>query len=390
MLLCIQVYYFTLHHSRPNGGPAMGNLCLKNVVVTIVIVLIHLQLVASTWWFISQLPLHAVGAGVLCDNVPGLVGRQRRMCRIHQEAMVILGQGALQGVHECQHQFRQHRWNCSTLDRDTSVFGKVLLKVGTREAAFVYSISSAGVAYSITRACSLGHLSTCACDPNRKGRGRDKQGNPFQWGGCSDDVNYGQKFAKMFIDAKEKQHMDARALMNLHNNKAGRQAVQKQRKLECKCHGISGSCAMRTCWRALRDFRRVGTFLKNRYNGAIQVMMNQNSADADLVVANRNHKKPTKYDLVYFDASPDYCNEDLELGSPGTAGRECNASSIDTDGCDIMCCGRGYHTHTEKRVDKCECKFHWCCDVVCKNCTRTVDVHTCLGERTQRKYKWGH
>ncbi|KAH3820701.1 hypothetical protein DPMN_122449 [Dreissena polymorpha] len=42
--------------------------------------------------------------------------------------MVILGQGALQGVHECQHQFRQHRWNCSTLDRDTSVFGKVLLK----------------------------------------------------------------------------------------------------------------------------------------------------------------------------------------------------------------------------------------------------------------------
>ncbi|KAH3820699.1 hypothetical protein DPMN_122447 [Dreissena polymorpha] len=45
-------------------------------------------------------------------------------------------------------------------------------------------------------------------------------------------------------------------------------------------------------------------------------MMNQNSADADLVVANRNHKKPTKYDLVYFDASPDYCNEDLELGKP--------------------------------------------------------------------------
>ncbi|KAH3820700.1 hypothetical protein DPMN_122448 [Dreissena polymorpha] len=98
-----------------------------------------------------------------------------------------------------------------------------MCSVGTREAAFVYSISSAGVAYSITRACSLGHLSTCACDPNRKGRGRDKQGNPFQWGGCSDDVNYGQKFAKMFIDAKEKQHMDARALMNLHNNKAGRQ-----------------------------------------------------------------------------------------------------------------------------------------------------------------------
>lgn len=49
------------------------------------------------------------------------------------------------------------------------------------------------------------------------------------------------------------------------------QAVKKMRKLECKCHGISGSCALRTCWRAMRDFRHVGTFLKKRYNGAVQV-----------------------------------------------------------------------------------------------------------------------
>jgi len=34
--------------------------------------------------FISQLPLQAVGAGVICDNVPGLSGKQRRMCRLHQ------------------------------------------------------------------------------------------------------------------------------------------------------------------------------------------------------------------------------------------------------------------------------------------------------------------
>lgn len=42
--------------------------------------------------------------------------------------MVVLGKGAREGVSECQHQFRKHRWNCSTLDRDASVFGKVLLK----------------------------------------------------------------------------------------------------------------------------------------------------------------------------------------------------------------------------------------------------------------------
>ena len=71
---------------------------------------------------------------------------------------------------------------------------------------------------------------------------------------------------------------------------------------------------MRTCWRALRDFRRVGTFLKMKYNGATKVTMNQNSGHADLVVADKNHKEPTNLDLIYFDESPDYCVRDLSLG----------------------------------------------------------------------------
>ena len=65
---------------------------------------------------------------MLCDNVPGLAGRQRRLCRMHPGVMVSLGEGAKMGIKECQDQFRDHRWNCSTLDRDASVFGKVMLK----------------------------------------------------------------------------------------------------------------------------------------------------------------------------------------------------------------------------------------------------------------------
>ena len=66
-------------------------------------------------------------------------------------------------------------------------------------------------------------------------------------------------------------------------------------------------------------------------------------------------------------------------GSLGTAGRECNKTSMGTDGCDIMCCGRGHDTTTVKRTVKCECKFHWCCYVKCKECAKMVDVHTCKG-----------
>ena len=42
-------------------------------------------------------------------------------------------------------------------------------------------------------------------------------------------------------------------------------------KLECKCHGVSGSCTIRTCWLAMMDFKRVGAHLRNKYNGATQV-----------------------------------------------------------------------------------------------------------------------
>jgi len=92
---------------------------------------------------------------------------------------------------------------------------------GSREAAFVYAISSAGVVYAITRACSQGELKACGCDPLKRGRSKDERGE-FDWGGCSDNINYGIRFAKAFVDAKEKKVKDARALMNLHNNRCGR------------------------------------------------------------------------------------------------------------------------------------------------------------------------
>lgn len=95
------------------------------------------------------------------------------------------------------------------------------LSLGSREAAFVYAISSAGVVHAITRACSQGELSVCSCDPYTRGRHHDQRGD-FDWGGCSDNIHYGVRFAKAFVDAKEKRLKDARALMNLHNNRCGR------------------------------------------------------------------------------------------------------------------------------------------------------------------------
>ncbi|KFP63536.1 Protein Wnt-2b, partial [Cariama cristata] len=235
---------------------------------------------------------------------------------------------------------------------------------------------------AIPRACSQGYLKACSCDPLKRGRSKDERGE-FDWGGCSDNINYGIRFAKAFVDAKEKKVKDARALMNLHNNRCGRMAVKRFLKLECKCHGVSGSCTLRTCWLAMSDFRKTGDYLRKKYNGAIQVTMNQDGTG--FTVANKNFRKPTKTDLVYFENSPDYCVMDKSAGSLGTAGRVCNKMSRGTDGCEVMCCGRGYDTTRVTRITKCECKFHWCCAVRCKECEDTVDVHTC---KAPKRAEW--
>ncbi|CAG0887227.1 unnamed protein product [Darwinula stevensoni] len=330
-------------------------------------------------WFLGQLQLStAVNPRVYCNHIPGLVRRQRRLCHKYADAMPSVGRGAGIGVAECRFQFRHQRWNCSTVATDASVFGKTILRRSSREAAFVYAISSAGVVYSVSRSCSKGDLAHCRCDPRRTGKHRDTRGE-FAWGGCSDDVRFGSLFGRKFVDAREKKVRDARALMNLHNNRAGRKAVRKHMQLECKCHGVSGACTVRTCWASVMDFRSIGSYLKRKYDAATLVTMDQSGRD--LVAAVGDHKPPTRGDLVYLEASPDYCLLDQQVGSLGTAGRECNRTSPGTDGCDILCCGRGYDTARVLVTKKCHCKFIWCCEVECQDCREWRDVYTCKAPR---------
>lgn len=62
----------------------------------------------------------------------------------------------------------------------------------------------------------------------------------------------------------------------------------------------------------MADFRKTGDYLRRKYNGAIEVTMNQDGTG--FAVANKAFRKATKNDLVYFETSPDYCLLDKEAG----------------------------------------------------------------------------
>ena len=143
-------------------------------------------------------------------------------------------------------------------------------------------------------------------------------------------------------------------------------------KKPCRCHGVSGSCAVKTCWEAVPKFVEVGSYLKAKYNNAVLVTSLRKK---------RKHKrskfKVPKGSVVYVDPSPNYCYRDYKLGIPGTAGRFCNKTSTGPDRCDLLCCGKGYNTQVEREDIQCNCKFVWCCKVECSRCRRVYDKHTC-------------
>lgn len=114
----------------------------------------------------------------------------------------------------------------------------------SRETAYIYSISSAGVMYSVTRACAQGTLIGCGCDDTV--RKQDTEGQ-FEWGGCSENLQFGAKFSEEFVDTRE--HIQDRnefGLMNLWNNKAGR-------LVRVQCFWLDVQYCMSDLFRAFRS-----------------------------------------------------------------------------------------------------------------------------------------
>ncbi|XP_029463133.1 protein Wnt-11b-2-like [Rhinatrema bivittatum] len=309
-----------------------------------------------------------------CRLLLGLVPEQVQLCRRNLELMSSIVRAALETKASCQKSFADMRWNCSSIQQAPD-FTPDILK-GTRESAFVHALSAAAVGHSIARACASAELPTCSCG----GVPDDASDASFRWGGCGDNLPYGLQMGSAFTDAPMKSRkagMQASKLMNLHNNAVGRQALADSLETKCKCHGISGSCSVKTCWKGLQDLGSIARELKARYLGATKVILRHVGLRKQLVPKELDMRPVRDTELVYLASSPDYCSKNPKLGSQGTQDRQCQKSSMGSESCSLMCCGRGYNAYTQTLLERCHCKYHWCCYVTCKKCERTVEQYVC-------------
>jgi hypothetical protein len=283
--------------------------------------------------------------------------------------------------------------------------------IGSRETAFIYAINSAALMYEITRACSRGDLSKCICNKNlnndidvNKATAAKGLNKFYEWNGCSENVLFGYKLSKKFVDSDELIDAEIKnkklllknkqnQLMNLHNNEVGRRIILKKMKQICKCHGVSGSCSIKVCWKIMPEFRVIGDELMNKYALAARIDTKKPRERIkklrEIVLSrysrNLNTKPNLKDDLVFISKSPNFCRKNLVHGVIGTNKRLCssmnstqlNLSDQARESCEYLCCGRGFHTQIVEVEEECECQFQWCCSVKCKKCKKKMIQYFC-------------
>lgn len=167
---------------------------------------------------------------------------------------------------------------------------------------------------------------------------------------------------------------------------------------KCKCHGVSGSCSMKTCWRRLHDFNMTASILREKYHDAkrkstkpskrntylpytpqssLRKYSRTSRGRPELIMTSPSshstfHLPPLQIpqafqQLYYLEPSPTFCQY--------TRGRQCEHP----DNCNTLCCARGYTKREVRTVEKCRCRFksNRCCDLVCDYCDRYEERYYC-------------
>ncbi|KAK8767777.1 hypothetical protein V5799_005442 [Amblyomma americanum] len=312
----------------------------------------------------------------------------RRFCTSEPAVIHTVVQGMRTTVNTCQALFEWERWQCDLLqDR------KHLLRKVYRETAFVYALTAAGVAHSVARGCRTGRLSQrCSC-----AEASGQQQGSWKWGGCGDNYPFAAKFARRLLsrDSRKRRPRTLRTPVDAHNIAVGIRTLRRGIRPVCKCHGVSGSCSARTCWREVAPFPELAVRLKRKYANAVKAEIENKPgfAATDVLVKPRKVLAGTlgttqrpkwlaavtaelrrlgRDKLVFLEESPSFCEPNVL--TPGMEGRRCR----DQQHCSEVCCDRGHRNFTLVVYERCQCRMVWCCTLECNICENVTTAYSCL------------
>ncbi|XP_059059391.1 protein Wnt-4 [Achroia grisella] len=282
--------------------------------------------------------------------------RQAKMCKRNPSLPKFLQIARNQAIAACEEAFRYDRWNCSLVFNrkvKRNIFNKIY-----RETAFVHALLAASMTHAVAKACASGDLTRCSC------YGSFGKNSSWKIGGCGDDFKQGKRVTRNFLEFKQA-GTDQIGQVLKQDVVVGIDTMGEQMREVCKCHGFSGSCTTKTCWKRLGPFNSAMGLLKKHFHHAVKQKILNYTVKRAITPKLRNKLKVDRTKLVYLHKTPNLCIS--------TKGRVCK----DRNNCATLCCGRGYIT-TKKTIHfRCRCRMANCCAVQCDTCTQEVDIYTC-------------